>query len=216
MTTINNLVTEQTTQLTDDMFVMQTAAGITKKIKATNMKLVGYDDYLFEHYPALVSGSVAPDLKTFRGGLECAAFEGTGTTVKNIHGNVHMQHDYVAGTAISFHIHWSHIIAAPTGNVVWQIEYSIAKGYGVEAFPAPTTITLVQAAGTQYFHHIIEGSDITSASLEPDSLMAIRIFRDPAHASDTFANDAFFMRCDIHVQVDNQGTNEKARPFTKV
>jgi hypothetical protein len=214
--TINGLASEQTTQLTDDSFLMQTAAGITKKIKATNMKLVGYDDYIFVHDPATVTGSPAPALKTFRGGLKAAAFAGTGSTDEVMFGNVHILHNYVAGTVVSFHIHWSHINASPTGNVVWQIEYSIAKGYGVEAFPATTTITLVQAAGTQYFHHIIEGSNITNSSIEPDSLVLMRIFRNASHASDTFADDAFFLRCDMHVSVDNRPTNEKARPFTKV
>ena len=47
MSTINNLPTEQTTMLTDDSFVIQTAAGVTKKIKATNTKLIGYEDVLF-------------------------------------------------------------------------------------------------------------------------------------------------------------------------
>jgi len=115
MTQIKDLATEQTTQLTDDWFVMQTAAGVTKKVKATNMKLAGYEDVLF--IPTEVpNGSSAPTLTTFRGSLKSTAFTGTGTTIQEIFGAIHLPHNYVPGTDIYLHIHWSHIIASPPGS----------------------------------------------------------------------------------------------------
>lgn len=211
--TINALSTEQTTLLTDDNFVIQTAAGITKRIKATNVKLVGYDDYEFV-YNTSVNAS-APVLKTFQGGLKASAFIGTGSTDENLYAVIPIRHD-IASTTFSFHIQWSHITASPTGDVCWQIEYSIAKSFGVEAFPASTTIQLIQTAGTQYFHHNIEGSNITSSSIEPDSVIFVRLFRNASHASDTFANDAFLLRASVHVSVDSRASTGKTRPFTKV
>ena len=216
MSTINNLGIEQTTMLTDDSFVLQTAAGVTKKIKATNMKLAGYDDVLFVHDAASAGGSSAPALTTFRNNIKVGAFNGSGTTVNEIFGSIHLPHTYIAGTDIYFHVHWSHIIASPTGSVRWNLDYSFARGFGYEAFPAANTITLTQAAGTQYNHHIIESSAIAGTNLEPDTLILCRIWRDPADVNDTFTNDAFFIRADAHIQVDNRSTKEKARPFTKV
>ena len=216
MTTINNIATEQTTMLTDDSFIMQTAAGVTKKIKATNLKLTGYEDVLFVHDAASAGGSSAPTLTTFRGNLKVGTFNGAGTTVNEIFGSIHIPHNYIAGTDIYFHIHWSHIIASPTGSVKWNLDYSFARGFSYEAFPTPTTISLTQAAGTQYFHHIIESSAITGTNIEADTLILCRIWRDPADVADTFANNAFFLRADAHIQVDNRSTKEKVRPFTKV
>lgn len=215
MTTINNLTTEQTTQVSTDMFVMQTVGGVTKKIKATNMKLVGYEDVLFVPTEA-PSGSTAPGLSTFRGNIKLATFTGSGSTVQEIFGAIHLPHSYVSGTDITIHVHWSHIIASPTGNVNWKLDYSIARGFGYEAFPAPTTLNLTQAAGTQYYHNIIESTAITGTNLEPDTLIICRIYRDPADVLDTFANDAYFLRADAHIQVDYRATVEKTRPFTKV
>ena len=207
---------EQTTQVSTDKILMQTVGGVTKYVKATNNKLVGFNDFNIIWSPVNSSGATKPNFSTFRGSLSAAAFAGTGGTVMDLHGCVHINHEIVFGSAISFHVHWSHIIGAPTGNVVWQIDYSVAKAFGVQAFPAPTTITLTQAAGTQYYHHVIEGSDIVNSDIEPDSVIMVRFYRDPGHASDTFANDAYFVNLDIHVSVDGMATNEKARPFTKV
>jgi hypothetical protein len=215
MTTINNLTTEQTTQLTDDSFVMQTAAGVTKKIKATNMKLIGYEDVLFVPTEA-PGGSTAPGLTTFRGNIKLATFGGTGTTVQEIFGAFHLPHTYVPGTDIYFHVHWSHIIAAPSGNVNWKMDYTFARGFGYEAFPAPTTIDLTQAAGTQYYHHLIESSAITGTNLETDTIILARFYRDPADALDTFTENAYFLRADAHVQVDSRVTTGRTRPFSKV
>lgn len=207
---------EQTTQVSTDKILMQTAGGITKYVKATNNKLVGYNDFNIIWNPVQSGGATSPPLTAFRGSMSLPAFAGTGGTIRDLHGEVHINHEYVFGSTVYFHIHWAHIIAAPTGNVVWQIDYSIAKCFGIQAFPAPTTITLIQAAGVQYTHLLIEDTGISSADIEPDSIILVRIYRDPAHASDTFANDAYLINVDLHVSIDGMPTNEKARPFTKV
>jgi hypothetical protein len=216
MSTINGLTTEQTTQVSTDMFVMQTVGGVTKKIKSTNMKLVGYDDVPFIIDTIPNTGVSAPTISNFRGGITKTTFSGSGTQLHEIFGTLHIPHSYVPSTPISLHIHWSHVVSSPSGSVVWQLEYTIAKGFSSETFAATTTIALTQAAGAQYLHHIIESSDITSTSIEADSIILLRIFRDPAHASDTFTGDAYFLQADAHIKVDNRATNEKVRPFTKV
>ena len=216
MSTINGLTTEQTTQVTSDMFVMQTVGGVTKKIKSTNMKLVGYEDVPFIIDTIPNTGVSAPNISNFRNGISKVAFAGTGTQAHEIFGTLHIPHNYVPSTPISIHVHWSHNIGAPSGSIVWQLEYTIAKGYSAETFGATTTIALTQAVGAQYLHHIIESSDITSSSIETDSIILLRIFRDPAHASDSFAYEGFFLQADAHIKVDNRATNEKVRPFTKV
>jgi hypothetical protein len=94
----------------------------------------------------------------------------------------------------------------------------VARGHDLGTFPAPTTVTLQDTALAQYTHHIIEtteGNAIPSTNVEPDSVILFRIYRDPAHANDTFENDAFLVNFDLHFEADGQRTNEKVSPFTK-
>ena len=177
----------------------------------------GFDDYLG---PALYfprAHATAPTLKVFRGNIDGIAFAGTGA-LEETWANIHILHTYRAGTKVFPHIHWSHIVGAPSGDVVWQVEYSVSKGHSGGTFPAATTVELQQTAGAQYTHHIIETSTddaIVSTEIEPDTVIMVRVFRDPGHENDTFEDDAFLLFIDMHFQSDGTLTNEKVRPFTK-
>ena len=60
--------------------------------------------------------------------------------------NFHLPHDYVQGTPIHIHSHWSNAAVAPnTGNVVWGFDYSYAKGHQQQAFPAFANQLVTQA-----------------------------------------------------------------------
>lgn len=180
----------------------------------------GFNDLLFSGESLARPASGSPTLTAFRGNVNLYAFAGTGG-VDEAFFTAHVLHDYIPGTKIFPHIHWSHIIAVPSGDVVWQIEYTVAKGHTIQAFPTTTTIELQQTAGAQFVHHLIETSDadaIVSANLEPDSVIAGRIFRDPANGNDNFENDAYLLHIDFHYETDTVMTNEKVRPakgFTK-
>jgi len=178
----------------------------------------GWNDFVIDALALPQAHATAPSLTTFRGNIQALAFIGTGVNIKETWCSVHVLHDYKMGTNLYPHIHWSHIIAAPTGNVNWQLEYSVSKGHSVGTFPSTTTLSLVQAAGPQYTHQIIETSDanaIPSVNIEPDSLIMFRIFRDPADPLDTFEDDAYLLQIDVHYQRDGFFTNEKVSPFTK-
>lgn len=176
----------------------------------------GWDDYVVSGLNVRLRGANDPTLTEFRNGLYLYAFSGT-VGVNEVYTSVHILHDWKPGTDIYPHVHWAHNVASPTGDVVWQIDYSIAKGFSQEVFPAPTTIVAQQTAGTQYYHHIIESSTtIPAASLEPDAVVLMRIYRDSGHGSDNFEDDAFLIQADLHYESDGRRTNEKASPFTKV
>lgn len=176
----------------------------------------GWDDYVASGLNVKLRGANDPALTDFRSGMYLYAFSGT-AGVNEVYTAVHILHDWKPGTDIYPHVHWAHKIASPTGDVVWQIDYSIAKGFSQEAFPAPTTITATQTAGTQYHHQIVESSTvIPAASIETDAVVLMRVYRDSAHGSDTFENNAFLMQVDLHYESDGRRTNEKASPFTKI
>lgn len=217
MPTIKNFGPVQTTSLiTDWVPIQEDISGTSKHVQlSTIRKLGGYDDYLFVQDVANPGGANAPALAVFRDGVKMAAFDGSNTMME-VTGNIHITHRYVPSTAISFHIHWTHNNATPSGDVKWNIDYAIAKGFSGGAFPAFTTVSLVETAGAQYTHHTIETTDISDAAIDIDSLILMRIWRDPSDVADTFADDVFFIRCDAHVQVDSRVTTGKVPPFTKV
>ncbi len=199
--------------------ILDASKNRAKKISSSRIKSnsTGWNDYLFSGL-SLGFGASPPDLEVFRDGIQQRAFVGTGVLVEEGFFDIHVLHDYKEGTKLYPHVHWSHKIGAPSGSVVWQIEYLIAKGHSGGVFGASTTIELIEVAGVQYTHQLIEteiGDAIDASLIEPDTLILGRVFRDPAHASDTFENDAFLLQIDFHVESDLIMTNEKVRPFTK-
>ena len=183
-----------------------------------SIRPTGWNDYLSAGLGLPKGGANQPTLTEFRDGLYLTAFTGTGVTTEESWSSFHILHEYEAGTKVYPHVHWSHNIAVPSGDVVWKIDCSIAKGHSGGTFPAPTTVTLQQTAAAQYTHQIIETSEgeaFASTNLEPDSVILVRIYRDPADENDTFADDAFLINVDLHYEADGALTHEKVRPFTK-
>jgi len=126
---------------------------------------------------------------------------------------LHVEHDYKPGSKIYFHIHWSPG-DTNAGIVRWGIEYTIAKGHSQMAFQASTTVYLEQAgSGTAKQHQIIEDTTGVSTNIEPDSLILARVFRDGAHANDTYTGVAWGHFMDIHYQSDRKNTVNKAPNF---
>ena len=178
----------------------------------------GWNDYLTSGLALPKGGANQPTLKEFRDGIYSLAFTGTGSTAEESWTEFHILHDYKFGTKVYPHVHWSHNNASPSGDVVWKVDYSVSKGHSGGAFPAPTTVSLQQTAAAQYTHQIIEtseGNAIAATNLEPDSIILIRIYRDPTDSNDTFEDDAFLLFIDLHIEADGNLTHEKVSPFTK-
>lgn len=175
-----------------------------------------FDDYLVPGL-FLAKGATPPDLETFRDGLKLLTFAGTGATVEEAFFTVHILHGMKPGSSPTFHIHWAHNQAAPSGNVKWQLEYTIAKGYGAGTYGSSVTMSTVQAAPAQYVHAITDDDDMVInpiTEIEPDTVLICRIFRDPADAADTFEADAMLIHVDMHYERSTIGTPERNRPFT--
>lgn len=174
-----------------------------------------YSDYTISGFALAKPASGNPTLKAFRGNIDAFAWDGSSGTDEAFF-IIHILHDLKKDTEITFHVHWSHIIAAPSGDVKWQIEYTTARGYGVDVFPAPSSLSTVQTAGPRYTHHITDDDDMTitiDKNIEPDSLILGRIFRDAADSADTFANDAYLFTFDCHYQKGQLGTTERNRAW---
>jgi hypothetical protein len=161
-----------------------------------------------------VGDNSAPNLVTWLGGIKRYAFPTNKMTEAS--GVWHIDHDYSPGTALYPHIHWT-IATANTGTVRWGFEYTIAKGHQQQAFSAPTTIYVEQASlGVANMHYVAEVSQaqaIPGALIEPDTLIVVRIFRDPTHPNDTLEAAVIGLCLDMHYQTDRMATLNKAPNF---
>ena len=186
--------------------------------RSTEVPGRGWNDYLTSGLALPKGGSGQPTLKTFRGAIKQLAFTGTGGSTEESWTNIHILHDYTDGTKAYPHVHWSHNNASPSGDVVWKIAYSVSKGHSAGVFSAETIVTLQQTADAQYTHQIIETTEpnaIAATNLEPDTVIMMRIYRDPTDGNDDFEDDAFLLFIDLHIESDGNLTNEKITPFTK-
>src|SRR3990172_5935871 len=200
--------------LDDYQLVLVTSDGAL--VSEDNAGNGGWNDYTMAASSIPLAHSSAPALSLFRDGLYLPAFVGTGGNVKDAFVSIHIEHDYKPGTSLYPHVHWSHKVASPSGSVKWGIEYSVSKGHQLGVFPSSTTVYLTQAAGATYTHHIVEVSDgdaIPSTNVEPDSVVLLRLFRDPTDGGDTFEDDAFLVAVDLHYRSTGLFTNEKVSPF---
>ncbi len=110
---------------------------------------------------------------------------------------------YADGETVQFFLHWT-VNVINTGVVRWGLEYTLAQGHnqGVNsAFPATTTINeeVNISTNSQYRHFTTEFStDIPATILEPDTAILCRVYREGAHANDTFAASAFGIKAGIN------------------
>jgi len=158
-------------------------------------------------------GNNPPTWANFRDGIDAWRF-GAGV-LDMVWVTFHPNHDVVEGAPCYPHIHWAPNTTS-TGVVRWGVEYIIAKGHDQEAFPASTTIYFEPeiTVNKQYQHIITECSDAQAFPMpEVDSLIMMRVFRDGAHANDTFPDGVFGLTADLHYQSTNMATVNKAPNF---
>jgi hypothetical protein len=186
----------------------------------------GFRDLLGE-IKILSPGANDPTLAVFRDSVRAFSFSNAVMNEVNFH--FHIPHDYVPGSDIFLHFHWSQNVvdsgglAGIPGEVKWQAEVTYAKGHDQAAFPASFTTSITDtASGTQYQHMLVEvqlsatspsATQIDSDILEPDGLIILRAFRDPADAADTLNQVPFLHYIDIHYQSTNIATKAKAPDF---
>jgi hypothetical protein len=130
------------------------------------------------------------------------AFDGNATT-EQIFGAMEINHDYKEGTDLYPHVHWAPT-DANSGNVVWQLTYEIREGTTVAE---TDTITVTDAAGGTAWEEMRADFDaIDGTGITIGYQFVFRLFRDPGHASDTYAHDAALLTFGLHYQVDGWGS----------
>lgn len=151
---------------------------------------------------ALKSGASAPTFAAFQDGVWASRFDNAATN--SVHGTIELQHDYVDGTDLELHLHWSPT-TTNTGDCKWGVEYTFANMDAT--FPTTTTVTAVQAgSGTVNKHQYLTIATLSGIGLTKGAVMAFRLYRDGTHASDTFTGNAFLHRVALHYAVNKLGS----------
>lgn len=197
------------------------------KTQNTGIKIDTDDpDFGWHDIPGFLYGdttqSGTADMMSYRGGIKARQFhEGDESFV-----DFHIPHDYVMGTPIYIHVHWSHISTVVTGgSVTWAFEIMYAKGHNQAAFPAPVVVSVVDNINTtQYQHQVAEGVASTDGGsavslntndLEVDGIIQCRLYLD---SNDIITSDASLVHpfahfVDIHYQSTGVPTKNKAPDF---
>ncbi len=140
------------------------------------------------------------------GNFEVLQFSGTGVIAEEIFFEGHVPGDWASGTDITIHIEW-----APTdgnaGNVVWQMDWVALQAENNEVLTAGTTSTSITDATQTLQDELLETGDMTISGgiLALDNVVGIRIYRDPAHISDTYAGDASLVLIHFEYIADKLG-----------
>jgi hypothetical protein len=164
------------------------------------------------------SGAADPSWATYRGNIKQYQF----TVNDECWNEIHLPHDYLPGSDVYLHAHWSHIGGSVTsGSATWGFDVTYAKGHNQAAFPATVNPTVAQAASTTQYQHMIaevqlsaaspSGTQIDSDNLEPDGLILVRTYLSANTINGT--PEPFLHFVDLHYQSTQLSTKNKAPNF---
>lgn len=152
---------------------------------------------------------------------ELAAFKGNTTAYEFIDGSVSETYvnwdvpfNWAPSTDLYAAIHWSPGANTNTGTVRWALEFTNAPVNGT--FGDTSTFYIDSNVSTaSAWKHIQAVSDPYPGSLvAPNQRFLIRLYRDGASGSDTFAASAYLVGIDFYYQVSRFGTPSFTPPYT--
>ena len=216
-------VSSATVTVTDNL-VMSKTAGEGIKVNPASPAFGWHD--MIGNINVRNTGPTVPGFNVYRGSVRQHQCNVANTEFFN---EFHVPHDYLPGSDLFIHIHWSQIVvdtggtAGAPGDAKWNFEITYAKGHQQAAFVAPVTCSVVQtASGTQYQHMIAEvqmsaaspsASQIDSDNIEVDGIILVRTYRDGTDPADTLNQQPFVHFIDIHYQSTGITTKNRAPDF---
>jgi hypothetical protein len=153
---------------------------------------------------SLRSGASIPDEWQIPGtSLYISSFNGS-AAAQEVHGCLEMPSDYMEGTDITPHINW-----CPTttglGNVKWILEYSWANG-GSTITASTTMSVTVAVSGVVAQEERTVFATVNGTGKLIGSRFVYRLYRDPADAADTYADDSGGFDFGVYYQTDTVGS----------
>lgn len=153
------------------------------------------------------AGVTGPDIINWNSSsIKVHAFDG-GTSMEELHEQTMLMPDYLEGSDITFHGHWS-ATDAGTGNVKWFIDYVVVSDTGDIA--TGTAESVVDATtGTAWESNGFDVATVTGTGFSIGDQVLFRIYREPTDAQDTYASDAVLLVFGIRYQCDGFGSRTR-------
>jgi len=151
--------------------------------------------------PTWVSGLIGTDVS----GVFLRAF--SPDTVQSVQFTIQMPHNWLIGTEVRPHVHWTSKTSTTGKAVVWKMEYTWVGVHGV--FSDTTTIsgsTELSSQTTANQHFYTNLTPITPSVTGVSSMCLCRLYRDTDDALDTLEDDAMILEFDLHYQKDSMGS----------
>lgn len=207
---------KKTLQGTGDL-VVDKMSGYGIKVD-TEAPTFGWRDIIGNVEPKAV-GAGSPTRATYMGG-NLGAYSFIANDVCDF--VFHIPHDYVPGTDIYFHVHWSHTGTTISGNAVFDIYHDYAKGHNQANYPAEKNITItyntVDITTTPRYRAridevIISGPSATATLMDRDDIevdglvrVTLKLTTLPTLGG---GGKLFVDTCDIHYLSSSVGTKQK-------
>lgn len=180
-----------------------------------------WDDLRVPFNAVKIAGVRDPDFALFRNDEEQSPsvgvfiywFEPT-TRNEEVFFAVQLPHNWVEGSAIIPHVHWTpklHVPEHPLNqNVRWRLEWmweSIGGDFGLTSFVVASTHYPADSILAPGRHYMTAFPALTNNPARKISSMLIcRLERDATHADDTYEHDAGLFEIDFHYQIDTLGS----------
>jgi len=208
-----------------DNIVLNKASGYGILVDTVN-PTYGWKDLIGFQLPD-TGGANAPSLATFIGGSVRRFAYGAADKMDC---EFHIPHDYVPGTNIYAHVHWSHNGTAISGDFVGTFAFTYCKGHGQTAhtFNAEKIITVtyntIDINATPRYGHRLEEVMISSAAtdashidvslIEPDGVLALNYTQTTIPTiTGGSPNEPFVFFIDLHYQSTQTATKQKTPNF---
>ena len=163
--------------------------------------------------PTLREGVGNPaELAGFKGNT--VAYEFVDGSISETYVNWDVPLQWATGTDLYAAIHWSPGASTNTGTVRWALEFTAAPVNGT--FPDTTTFyidaTISTASAWKHCQNV--SMPYSGSSAAPNERFLIRLYRDGASGTDTFAASAYLIGIDFYYQVNKFGTPSFTPPYT--
>jgi hypothetical protein len=169
-----------------------------------------YDDVAVPAILAKVGPTRAPTFALFRSDSAASqgvwAYQFDGSAVQEVHFAIQLPHRYAEGTMLYPHVHWAPT-NADAGNVVWELEYTLANISGTFGLTALSYCT--GTAGVAYQHTLTEFAGITATAATMSALLLGRLARLATAGGDTYSGQAALFSVDLHIEIDEHGSQLK-------
>lgn len=203
-----------------DSLSLPKAAGKGLLIEGTH----GWKDLIGDITPRS-SGSLAPLLKNYIGNIRDWSYSASDQGDCRFH----VPHDYVPGTDLFIHVHWSHNGTNVSGTLKIDFFVTYAKGHQQAVFPSTVNPTLTVASlnitnTPRHMHRVDEiqmsatGGSATlldTSQIEVDGMILINyvVTTIPSITGSTYANTPYIFGIDLHYQSNGTSTKNKSPSF---